>query len=185
MKASAKTIVALLLLLVLWAPSAVDAHAHPTLRDGEQCTCAAGAHAFESYHIHVLFYPDGIPQFANNTRNSRFARALRKKFVERFDAPECDETRIFNLTGLCVFAVDATGAGGAMNAAPFVMPNFAIYIPVDAYTTVVPWMMANRGDLDFLLHPNSCGFTCSPQDHLLWSMWAGTKGQVRFTEDML
>ena len=76
--------------------------------------------------------------------------------------------------------MDATGAGYPRNAAPFVAPNFAIFITVDKVAAVVPWMMANRGDLDFILHPNTCGFTCSPQDHLLWSMWAGNKWDVRF-----
>lgn len=156
------------------------AHPHPTLTDNEECSCTPGAKAFESYHIHVLFYPDGISQFENNTHNSNVARALRARFVEHFDAPECPSDRIYNLSSLCVFAVDATGAGGPENAAPFVMPNFAIYIPVDRYADAVPWMMANRGDLDFLVHPNTCGFTCAPQDHLLWSVWGGHKGQVRF-----
>ena len=44
---------------------------------------------------------------------------------------------------------------------------------LERYAEVVPWMMANRGDLDFLLHPNTCGYTCTAQDHLLWSMWGG------------
>jgi aromatic ring-cleaving dioxygenase len=156
-----------------------DAHSHPTLRE-EGCTCEPGARPFESYHIHVLFYPDGIEQFSNNTHNSKYARALRKAFIERFNVPECDTSHIFNLTKLCAFAVDATGAGGVANAAPFVAPNFAIFVPVDRYMDAVPWMMANRGNLDFLVHPNSCGFACSPQDHLLWSVWGGNKWPVRF-----
>ena len=41
-------------------------------------------------------------------------------------------------------------------------------------------MMANHGELDFLVHPNTCGFKCSPQDHLLWSLWGGNKWPVKF-----
>ena len=159
--------------------SLAEAHIHP-VENEEDCTCEPGAKAFSSYHIHVLFYPDGIEQFENNTHNSKHARALRASFVKHFNTPECDKTRIYNLTGLCVFEVDETGAGGVHNAAPFVLPNFAIYVPVDRYAEVVPWMMANRGDLDFLLHPNTCGYTCASEDHLLWSVWGGNKGQVRF-----
>jgi len=164
-----------------------DAHSHP-IENEENCTCEPGARAFESYHIHVLFYPDlNGNQFPNNTHNSNYARALRKKFIEHFKVPECPEwspnKTIFNLTSLCTFAVDETGAGYEVNAAPFVAPNFAIFVPVDRYAEAVPWMMANRGDLDFLVHPNSCGFKCSPQDHLQWSVWAGEKWQVRFTLD--
>ncbi|KAK3282323.1 hypothetical protein CYMTET_9933 [Cymbomonas tetramitiformis] len=172
-----KAQVALLLLAVL---ALADAHPHP-VRSEKGCTCEPGAKAFESYHIHVLFYADGIEQFSSNSHSSKYARALRSDFIERFNAPECDETKpIFNLTALCAFAVDKTGAGGSANAAPFVTPNFAIFMPVNRYTDVVPWMMANRGDLDFLVHPNTCGFTCSPQDHLLWSVWGGRKWDVRF-----
>lgn len=160
----------------------VRSHSHPSENE-EECTCEAGKKSFGSYHIHVLFYPDQTwdKQFFNNTHGSKFARALRKTFKDHFDVPDCDETRLFNMTKLCTFAVDQTGAGGPANSAPFVAPNFAIFVPANRYADVVPWMMANRGDLDFLLHPNSCGFTCSKEDHLLWSMWAGNKWQVRFT----
>lgn len=157
----------------------VDAHSHP-VKSEEDCTCEPGAKAFESYHIHVLFYADGTGEFSTNTHNSKFARALRSAFVEHFDVPECDENTLFNQTDLCAFAVDATGAGGERNAAPFVTPNFAVFVPVDRYADTVPWMMANRGDLDFLVHPNSCGFACSAQDHLQWSVWGGNKWDVRF-----
>ena len=168
-------------LILLFIIVLADAHSH-AMENEESCTCEPGAKPFESYHIHVLFYPDldGTEEFSNNTRSSKYARSLRKAFIDRFDVPQCDEGDIFNLSGLCVFAVDDTGAGGIRNSAPFVAPNFAVYVPVDRYVDTVPWMMANRGDLDFLVHPNSCGHTCSPQDHLLWSLWAGNKWPVRF-----
>jgi len=158
----------------------VNAHPHP-VENEEECTCQPGAKAFESYHIHVMFFPDGIDQFSNNTHNSKYARSLRKAFVDSFDVPECDTSRsIFNLTKLCVFPVDKTGAGGTQNAAPFVVPNFAIFVPVNRLPDALPWMMSHRGDLDFILHPNSCGFKCSPEDHVLWSLWGGNKWPVRF-----
>ena len=93
-------------LLLLLGVAFTEAHPHPTQNE-EGCTCEAGARPFESYHIHVIFYPEDTSggQFSNNTHSSQFARALRKRFVDRFDAPECDETRIFNLTDLCVFEV--------------------------------------------------------------------------------
>jgi len=173
---------AMMSLFLFTVLASVDAHSHPMhpMKSQEDCTCEPGAKPFESYHIHVLFYEDGIEQFENNTHNSKFARALRKRFIEHFKIGECSKKDIFNLTTLCAFEVDATGAGGVANAAPFVTPNFAIFVPVDRYAEAVPWMMANRGDLDFLVHPNSCGFSCSPQDHLLWSVWGGNKWPVRF-----
>lgn len=159
-----------------------NAHPHP-VESEESCTCEPGAKAFESYHIHVLFYPEDTSGggFSNNPHNSKNARALRAAFMHRFNITTCDEkSSIFNLTTLCAFAVDATGAGYPINAAPFVAPNWAVFLPVDRYHDVVPWMMANRGELDFLVHPNSCGFKCSPQDHLKWSIWGGNKWPVRF-----
>ena len=72
----------LFVVLALSLPSMVRSHSHPSLR--EDCSCVAGEHEFESYHIHVLFYPDGISQFENNTHSSKYARALRKKFVDHF-----------------------------------------------------------------------------------------------------
>ena len=169
------------IVLIAMLAGVADAHSHPTLHD-ESCTCQPGAKAFESYHIHVLFYPD-LPgsEFANNTHASFHARALREKFIKRFQVMQCDEnTNIFNLTSLCAFAVDETGAGSERNSAPFVAPNWAVFLPVDRYADVVPWMMANRGDLDFIVHPNSCGITCSAHDHLEWSVWGGSKWPVRF-----
>jgi len=163
--------------------TSVNAHPQQTTYNEDDCTCEPGAKAFESYHIHVLFYPD-LPssEFGNNTHASKYARVLRHKFVEYFDVSDCAEGNIFDQGKLCTFAVDETGACGLRNSAPFVVPNFVIFLPVDRYAEVVPWMMANRGDLDFLLHPNTCGFKCSPKDHLLWSMWAGDKWPVRFQD---
>ena len=114
----------------------------------------------------------------NNTHGSQFARALRKKAIDHFQIPLCDESvGIFNMTKLCAFAVDDKGAGLPQNAAPFVAPNFAIFVPTDRYAEVVPWFMANRGDLDFIVHPNSCGFKCSPQDHIFCGAFGqGTNG---------
>jgi aromatic ring-cleaving dioxygenase len=167
--------------LLLAVLALVDAHPHPVSSE-ENCTCEPGARPFESYHIHVLFYPDlqGTDEFGNNTHASKFARSLRKAFIEHFDVPECDASGLFNLTTLCAFPVDEEGKCGVRNAAPFVVPNFVFFVPVDRYVDTVPWMMANRGDLDFLVHPNSCGFTCSPQDHLHWSVWGGNQWPVRF-----
>lgn len=172
-----RTIQQIVLLAVL---TLMDAHPQP-VRSEEGCSCEPGANSHDSYHIHVLFYPDGTEEFSNNTHSSKFARALRKSFIDHFNVPPCDERiAAFNLTSLCAFAVDATGAGGPVNAAPFVAPNFAFFVPVDRYADTVPWMMANRGDLDFMVHANQCGFACSLQTHVEWALWGGDKWQVRF-----
>lgn len=180
-----QNIIRFLLLILAIALAVADAHSHRHFdAEGEErgeeetCTCEQGAKPFESYHIHVVFYPDGAnDSFTDNSHNSIFARSLRKKFIEHFNVVPCHENGLFDQTELCAFPVDETGAG---DHAPFVAPNFAFYVPVNRYADAVPWMMANRGDLDFVVHPNTCGFQCSAQDHLLWSVWGGNKWPLRF-----
>ena len=168
---------------LLAALAFANAHGHDSPYGGEdECTCLPGDRDFEVYHIHVMFYPDlEGHEFSDNTKSSKYARALRAKFVEHFKVPDCIEGHPPAPDQLCAFVVDETGACGIRNAAPFVAPNFAFNIPVERYADTVPWMMANRGDLDFIVHPLSCGFKCSAQDHILWPMWAGNKWDVRFT----
>ena len=60
----------------------------------DECTCEPGAKAFESFHIHVLFFPDPPPRGGsahkppsgngplNNTHSSVYAKALRNAFIE-------------------------------------------------------------------------------------------------------
>jgi len=177
----------------------VDAHSEDV--EWADCTCEPGARAFESFHIHVLFYPDPAPRGGNrthhggrrphdpaaggnNTHSSQFAKSLRKAFIEYFKITDCDMSLRGNYTTLCAFPVDDTGGspttGDFIVGAPFVAPNFAFFLPVDRYADAFPWMMANRGDLDFIMHPNTCGFECSAQDHVLWSVWGGNKWPVRF-----
>ena len=104
-----------------------------------------------------MFYQDlvGSDEFSDNPKSSKYARALRKAFIEHFDIPDCVEGHAPDPTSFCAFAVDEMGARGLHNAAPFVTPNFAINVPVDRYPEAVPWMMANRGELDFIVHPLS------------------------------
>ena len=82
---------------------------------------------------------------------------------------------------LCVcFAVDATGGQPYPDKQPFVTPEFAFFVPVNRYADAVGWIMLNRGVFDVLVHPNTCGWSCAPQDHLLSSLWMGTPWKVKF-----
>lgn len=171
--------VACLLSLIL---ALADAHPH-TGQSEDNCTCEAGARAFESFHIHVMFYADENPpastSFGSDPRDSKHARALRKKFIDHFNITECNDGPGV-LPALCAFPVNAMGSGSGIDPRPFVTPEFGIFLPKERYGEVVPWMMANHGELDFLVHPNTCGWTCSPQDHIQWSVWGGDKWKVRF-----
>ena len=71
------------------------AHSHDY--HDETCTCKPGAKEFESYHIHVVFYPDVEGEmFADNTHSSQYARALYKKFVDHFDVPQCPTEAVWD-----------------------------------------------------------------------------------------
>ena len=68
--------------------AAADAHVQPTRRlqghgpkHGQNCSCAPGSRAAESYHIHVMFYPHDAPNVraddpaGNNPNNAANAAA--------------------------------------------------------------------------------------------------------------
>jgi hypothetical protein len=148
----------------------------------KNCTCVPGSRPAESYHIHVMFLtPDGPDVRADdpagkNPNNRENAAALRTAFIEQFGISECPEDHDHHRdpTELCAFAVDArTGAQGFPAAQPFVTPEFAFFVPLNRWADAVPWMMINRGVFDVLVHPNTCGWSCAAQDHLLSSLWMG------------
>ena len=84
------------------------------------------------------------------------------------------------MTHMRMFAVDATGGQPYPDAQPFVTPEFAFFVPVNRYAVAVGWMMLHRGVFDVLVHPNTCGWSCAPQDHLLSSLWMGKPWEVKF-----
>jgi aromatic ring-cleaving dioxygenase len=130
-----------------------------------------------SWHIHVLFWPDGAAG-NNNTHNGVGAVALRKKFIDKFElefTPNCTSLSDVN-QGLCPFEIDYKPGFG--HAGPFLVPNFAIFVPLDRFDETVPWMMMNRGDYDVLVHPNSES-GCMYQDHIDHSVWSGNKWELK------
>jgi len=62
-------------------------------------------------------------------------------------------------------------------AGPFYTKTAAFSIPNEHFEATVGWMMLHRGDYDILVHPNT---GCLLNDHLEWSLWAGTKWPIRF-----
>eukprot|EP01052_Picozoa_sp_SAG31_P028945 SAG31_NODE_2836_length_5019_cov_2.059350_9_plen_303_part_00 len=160
---------------------------HPHHRHKENCTCVPGSRPAESYHIHVMFYGPDAPHpnpddpAANNPNNKRNALALRTAFMDHFEIAECEESGWDDPTELCAFPVDQNTGGQPFPAAqPFVTPEFAFFVPLDRWSDAVPWMMLHRGVFDVLVHPNTCGWACAPQDHLLSSLWMGKPWPVKF-----
>jgi len=166
------------------------ADAHRSLAVGrESCSCQPGSRPAESYHIHVMFFtpdnPAGVPPgdpAGNNPNNMQNAAALRTTFMQQFNISDCPPTGPGrDPTVLCAYEVDpATGAQPFPAIQPFVTPEFAFFVPVDRYTDAVGWMMIHRGVFDVFVHPNTCGWSCAVQDHLLNSLWMGTPWKVKF-----
>lgn len=189
--------------LLIAVLTAAHAHVQPTRRlqghgpkhghaGGQNCSCVPGSRPAESYHIHVMFYPMDAPNVnpddpaGNNPNNAENAAALRTAFMEHFNIAECPDEGPpgrphEDPSELCAFAVDPTTGGQPFPAAqPFVTPEFAFFVPLDRWADAVPWMMLNRGVFDVLVHPNTCGWSCAPQDHLLNSIWMGKPWPVKF-----
>jgi len=167
-----------------------DAHSSAAVSaDTMSCSCVPGSRPAESYHIHVMFFtpdnPAGVPPddpAGNNPNNMKNAVILRTAFMEHFNISDCPPTGPGqDPTVLCAFEVDpATGAQSFPSKQPFVTPEFAFFVPVGRYTEAVGWMMLNRGVFDVFVHPNTCGWDCAVQDHLLSSLWMGTPWKVKF-----
>ena len=177
----ARTMIARLLSLLALA----NAHVQPSRR--ENCSCVPGSRPAESYHIHVMFFTDDGPNAnptdpaANNPNNAKNAAVLRTAFMQHFNISECEEGIRADPPDLCAFSVDPkTGGQPFPSAQPFVTPEFAFFVPLARWADAVPWIMLNRGVFDVLVHPNTCGWSCAPQDHLLSSLWGGTPWPVKF-----
>jgi len=177
-----------IVLLLLAVIALTDAHRHPSARRSRgNCTCVPGSRPAESYHIHVMFMRPDSPKAnpkdpaANNPNNPTNAAALRASFIKHFGISDCAAGHAVDTEDrLCSFPVDATGGQPYPAAQPFVTPEFAFFVPLEKYAAAVGWMMLNRGVFDVLVHPNTCGWSCAPQDHLLSSLWMGTPWKVKF-----
>ena len=69
-------------------------------------------------------------------------------------------TGLFDQKRLCVFAPEGP-------AGPFPVSQWAIFLPVEHFASIVPWFLQNRVsdgiELDVLVHPNS---GCEIEDHM-------------------
>lgn len=130
-----------------------------------------------SYHLHVLFWPDGERQ---NTvpQGSVEAIKFRSEIIKHFhltDVANC--TALIDPSGaLCAFPID--WRPGYNFAHPFLVPNFAFFVPVERFADVVSWVMMNRGPFDVLVHPNT---GCPVQDHTAWAFWMGQKWELKMS----
>lgn len=170
-----------------WVPAAIigilccaDAHSQESTFSAN-CSNPALSPAFEAYHIHVLFWPDGdgTMKTSSSSHDSDGAMRLRSSFLDQFGIT--DKANCTSLSdpaqGLCAFPVDFKPGYGF--AHPFITPNFALFVPLGRFKDTIPWMMKNRGNYDVLVHPNS---GCMLQDHTNSAFWMGQKGELRLPD---
>lgn len=103
-----------------------------------------------SYHAHLYF--DGPRQRA-------VALAVREQIAQRFQV----------------------ALGGVHDApvGPHVRPMYQISFDIATFSTLVPWLMLNRGGLAVLIHPNTGR---ERDDHLHQALWLGEMLPIINTE---
>eukprot|EP01100_Stratorugosa_tubuloviscum_P001406 TRINITY_DN1315_c0_g1_i1.p1 TRINITY_DN1315_c0_g1~~TRINITY_DN1315_c0_g1_i1.p1 ORF type:complete len:189 (-),score=63.80 TRINITY_DN1315_c0_g1_i1:255-770(-) len=153
-----KTLVSLCLLFCLFS----IVFSHPTYYNVEKKNIiGVEIPPFFSYHIHVMF-------LQNNNNSVSKALDLRQKYDEAFKTgPPC--TDLFHNDQSCLFEPDFEPAG------PFVAAQWAVFLLPEDFDASVKWFMANRGDFDILIHPNS-GYEL--EDHSIWTLWGGQPWKI-------
>merc|ERR1712232_291306 len=141
-------------------------------RAGQDCPEAGSRISlppFQSYHIHVLYWPD-----AESIHDAPGALKLREAFIDRFDLQrEANCTGLADQGRLCMIPLDEKPGFGFSH--PFPVPNWAAYVPLERFPDTVSWIMQNRGVYDVLVHPNSA---CMINDHRDWTVWGGSKWEL-------
>ena len=121
---------------------------------------------FESYHIHVLFWP-------SNSNSTAAAIELRKSFANEFqvtqDCPISPADPAPRQRTICAFPVDMEPKG------PFLTGQWSFFIPLDYFAETTAYIMQHRGTLDSFIHPNS---GCTTDDHTTWSLWGGSQWEL-------
>jgi DOPA 4,5-dioxygenase len=127
-----------------------------------------------SYHIHFLFW-----QYNTDSVNAAFK--LQAQFMEHFQLTlkdnTCNESTVWNTThpvSLCMFPANYPFA----HSGPFLVSEWAVFVPVETFFETVTWSMQHRGNLDIIVHPNS---GCEIEDHRDWSVWGGNKWELDLT----
>jgi len=128
-----------------------------------------------SWHIHIMFNGD-----ANNAPNDPAhgeagALELAASFRQEFGPMDNCTMLMDDGKAMCEFPYD--DEPGVACAGPFYTKTAAFSIPTDDFEATVGYMMQHRGTYDILVHPNT---GCLLNDHLEWSLWAGTQWPIRF-----
>lgn len=104
---------------------------------------------FQSYHIHVMFWPSNL----NSTAAVQQLEAyFMKQFQLTYEANTCPFPNSVispDYTEICIFKTQYEPAG------PFLTGQAPYFIPISYYEKAVSFMVQNRGALDIFVHPNT------------------------------
>jgi hypothetical protein len=148
------------------------------------CICT-NDNPIQSWHVHVLYIENAKKLiFNDNPHNEVGALALQADFTSEFGTPDCDQNEAFafNQTELCSLGIGTPGEYPI--GQPFFTPTVSWFVPLDRFEDVVPWILHNRRNYTVLVNPNTCGYTCSAEDHLDWGTWAGHVTTLRFPNEV-
>ena len=144
---------------------------HLRVKGDPEIDCTKPA-PFFSYHIHVVF------QLGSDAK-LKAAEELRVK-AYRYFAP------YFGGSPVCPDQGDGNGGRydngelcmikdhklpEILKVGPFPSGEWSMFVPLPHLQLVTEWFLQNRGELDFLVHPNS---GCEYEDHGIWAQWSGT-----------
>lgn len=143
--------------------------------DGVTTVDCLGSPTVLSYHFHItyMFKTDQVDM----------AVALRNQTQEHFapffngQDPVCqgtphDPSGRFDNGRICmIYDHDITNT----TLGPFAVGEWAMFVPVHYYQSVLPWFLMHRGDLSLLVHPNT---GCEYEDHGQRAQWSGQPWQM-------
>jgi len=124
--------------------------------------------------MHALFFPDGAKD-NDGPKSFNAASKLRDLFIAAFDlqdTPEC--LTLHDEKELCVYKISLNP--GYDFGKPFLVPDWAVFVPLPMFSLIYPWFAQHHGALDVLLHPNT---GCPELDHTSYASWLGQKWEVK------
>jgi len=121
---------------------------------------------FLEHHFHVYWFHhnEASYSFAMQLRQQLIKSVENKDFVVVLDGITKKILPGINESNIPIVHTEPSG--------PHPIGNYEVWTPIESLGKVVPFMMANRGELTILLHPLS---NDQVEDHVGRTMWLGQK----------
>jgi len=113
-----------------------------------------------SWHTHIVY-------MLTNSDDVRAALELRNKTIERFKdflGEDCDGR--YDNGRMCMIVDHQFNT----TFGPFPVGEWSIFVPLPYFNLIIPYLSQHRGNLSYLVHPNT---GCEYEDHSIWAFWVG------------